>query len=223
MPESKFYRLLVLIANPDIAAKAERLLADEGVPVQYSMKVHGTASSDIINMLGLGTPEKSMIAIISPRKEASGFLRLFRKKLYLGMPNTGIAFTIPVSGGSKRLFELADIIEEDEGGVSMADEGRDSCMIIAIVDQGSSDDVMKAAKPAGATGGTVFHSRRIGGEPAVKLWGISVQEEREVVMILARNSRKKEIMDAINSACGMDSDSHGIIFSLPIADIEGIG
>lgn len=223
MHDMKFYRILILIAGHDIAEKAEALLSEEGIPVQYSMKVHGTASSEIMNMFGLGTPEKDMLVTVVPQKEAAGFLRLFRKKLYLGMPNTGIAFTIPVSGGSKRLFELVDLAENKEGDIAMAEEGRDSSMIIAIVDQGASEDVMKAARPAGATGGTVFHSRRLGEENAVKLWGISVQEEREIVMILARNSRKKEIMDAINNACGMATDSHGVVFSVPIADIEGIG
>ena len=105
----------------------------------------------------------------------------------------------------------------------MAEEGRDSCMIISIVNQGLSDEVMKAARPAGATGGTVFHSRRLGNETATKLLGISIQEEREVVMILARNSRKKEIMEAINKHCGIDSECNGIVFSVPIADIEGMG
>ena len=48
-------------------------------------------------------------------------------------------------------------------------------------------------------------------------------EEREVVMILARNSRKKEIMEAINEHCGITTECHGVVFSVPIADIEGIG
>ena len=42
-------------------------------------------------------------------------------------------------------------------------------------------------------------------------------------MILARNSRKKEIMKAINEKCGIDTESNGIVFSVPIADVEGLG
>ncbi len=223
MPEGKLYRILMLIASPDISSKAEHLLSEDGIPVQYSVKVQGTASSDIMNMLGLGTSEKIMMAAVVRQQDASAILRSFRKKLYLGMPNTGVAFTVPVSGGTATLFNFIDKAESSEGGNIMAEEGRDSCMIIAIVNQGSSDDVMKAARPAGATGGTVFHSRRLGDEKAVQRWGITIQEEREVVMILARNSRKKEIMEAINEHCGITTECHGVVFSVPIADIEGIG
>ncbi len=222
MPDpSKVYRVLMLIGSPELASKAESLLEENGLPVMYHVKAQGTASSDIMNTLGL-TPEKTMIGTMISQRDSSAMLKLFRRRLYLGMPNTGIAFTIPVSGGTKRLFSLVDGTGSNEGNESMADEDRDSCMIIAIVNQGSSDDVMKVARPAGATGGTVFHSRRVGEEKAMK-WGISIQEEREIVMILARNSRKKEIMEAINTSCGIDSDCNGVVFSVPIADIEGIG
>ena len=223
MPENKFYRILVLIANPDVALKAEKLLAESDIPVQYRIKAQGTASSEIINMFGLGTSEKTMMAMAIQQTEAPGMLRQFRKRLYLGMPNTGVAFTIPISGGGQNLFDFIDEATEPDEGGNMAEEGRDSCMIITIVNQGLSDEVMKAARPAGATGGTVFHSRRLGNETATKILGISVQEEREVVMILARNSRKKEIMEAINKHCGIDSECNGIVFSVPIADIEGMG
>ena len=225
MPEKKLYRIVILIANPDVAEKAERYLSEIDAHIQYRMNVQGTASSDIMNMFGLGTSDKTMIAMLASDKSASHMLRSFRKRLYLGMPNTGIAFTIPISGGVESIFSLVNDIESEEesGGGNMAEEGRDSCMILTIVNQGSSDDVMKAARPAGATGGTVFHSRRLGNETATKLLGISIQEEREVVLILARNSRKKEIMEAINASCGISSDAQGIVFSVPIADIEGIG
>lgn len=44
-------------------------------------------------------------------------------------------------------------------------------MIMAIVNQGYSEEVMAAAKTAGATGGTVFQSRRVGSEDTIKFGG----------------------------------------------------
>ena len=139
------------------------------------------------------------------------------------MPDTGVAFTIPITGGQNRLFENVSANAKDSGRMEVM-EDREFSMIIAIVNQGFSDAVMNAARPEGATGGTVFHSRRVENSmPGRSFWGISIQEERETVMILARNSRKKEIMKAINEKCGIDTESNGIVFSVPIADVEGLG
>ena len=49
-------------------------------------------------------------------------------------------------------------------------------IIVALVNQGYSEEVMAAARPAGAAGGTVLHSRRVGAEEALSQWGFSLQE-----------------------------------------------
>lgn len=81
---------------------------------------------------------------------------------------------------------------------------------------------MEAARPEGASGGTVFHSRRIASEETMKFWKISVQEEREVVMILARKEDKLSIMQAIGQKCGVKSEAQGVVFSLPVDESVGL-
>lgn len=224
MPDDmRYYRLICLIAKAEIANKAEGILSERGIDVEYRMLVHGTASSEVMNLLGLGTTEKVMISAIATQGSASDLLPQMRKRLYLGMPDTGVAFTIPITGGQNRLFENVTANAKDSGRTEVM-EDREFSMIIAIVNQGFSDAVMNAARPEGATGGTVFHSRRVENSmPGRSFWGIAIQEERETVMILARNSRKKEIMKAISEKCGIDTESNGIVFSVPIADVEGLG
>ncbi|MCI8697309.1 MAG: P-II family nitrogen regulator [Lachnospiraceae bacterium] len=95
-------------------------------------------------------------------------------------------------------------------------------LIMAIVNQGFSEEVMNAARPKGASGGTVFHSRRIGNQEAMKFWKISVQEEREVVLILAQKEDKLAIMQEIGRQCGMNSKAQGIVMSLPVDGIAGL-
>ena len=95
-------------------------------------------------------------------------------------------------------------------------------MIMSFVNQGFSDDVMSAAKPAGASGGTVFHSRRVENEQTLQFWGISIQPEREIVLILAPKENKTAIMRAISEKCGVGSDAHGVVISLPVDDVAGL-
>ena len=150
-----------------------------------------------------------------------------RKRLHLGMPNTGIAFTLLMSGGSGHLVQLMEGLEPEEKKRLLERNGADMTenaysLIMAIVNQGFSEEVMNAARPKGASGGTVFHSRRIGNQEAMKFWKISVQEEREVVLILSQKEDKLAIMQEIGRQCGMNSKAQGIVMSLPVDGIAGL-
>ena len=74
----------------------------------------------------------------------------------------------------------------------------------------------------GASGVTVLHSRRIGSEESMKLWGISVQQEREIILIIARKEDKRAIMQVIGKQFGMQSEANGIVLSLPVDGITGL-
>ncbi len=227
MRKKASFRLLFLIATPKLVNKAVALLKEGDIPTQYLIHGQGTASSQVMDMLGLDGVDKNILMGMMPKAFADGMLIKLRKKLHLGMPNTGIAFTLPLSGSSGRVVQLMEgleaedrprLLERRESGMTE----NEYSMIMAIVNQGFSEDVMNAARPKGASGGTGFHSRRIGYEEAMKFWKISVQEEREIVIILAQKEDKKAIMQAIGENCGMESKAQGIILSLPVDGIVGL-
>lgn len=227
MRKKASFRLLFLIATPKLVNKAVALFKEGDIPTQYLIHGQGTASSQVMDMLGLDGVDKNILMGMMPKAFADGMLIKLRKKLHLGMPNTGIAFTLLLSGSSGRVVQLMEglesedrprLLERREPGMTE----NEYSMIMAIVNQGFSEDVMNAARPKGASGGTVFHSRRIGNEEAMKFWKISVQEEREIVIILAQKEDKKAIMQAIGENCGMESKAQGIILSLPVDGIVGL-
>lgn len=221
------FRMLILIATPKLVNKGVELFKEGDVPMQYVFHAQGTASSEIMDMLGLGGIEKNILMCMMPKFFADKMLKKLQKKLHLGVPNSGIAFTIPMSSGSAQMLKMVEILQPDgertdsgKDGAEMAES--EYSMVMAIVNQGFSEEVMDAAKPMGATGGTVFHSRRVGNENKRKFWGISVQQEREVVMILARKEDKLAIMQAIGKKCGVQSKAQGIVLSLPVDGTAGM-
>lgn len=218
--------MLFLIATPKLVHKAVDLFKEGMIPVQYIMHAQGTASSEIMDMLGLGGVEKDLMLCMLPKVLADKMLKKLRSRLHLGMPNTGIAFTVVMSscsGHMVRLMESSKPQEEERPGREDWEEMENGySAVMAIVNQGFSEEVMNAARPVGATGGTVFHSRRVGSEEAMKFWGISIQQEREVVLILAKKENKKAIMQEINKKCGMQTDANGIVLSLPVDEIIGV-
>lgn len=95
--------------------------------------------------------------------------------------------------------------------------------IFCIVNAGFSDAVMDAAKKFGARGGTVIRARGTANPEAEKLFGISVQPEKEIVMILVDATIKNDILHALYTAVGLDTPGQGIAFSLPVDQAIGLG
>ena len=221
------FRMLLLIATPKLVNKGVELFQEGDVPILHVFHAQGTASSEIMDMLGLGGVEKNILMSMLPKMFADKMLKKLQKKLHLGMPNSGIAFTIPMSSGSAQIVKMIEVLQTGEEQTRSERDETDMAesefsMIMAIVNQGFSEEVMDAAKPVGATGGTVFHSRRAGNENKLKFWGISVQAEREIVLILARKEDKLNIMQAIGRKCGINSKAQGLVLSLPVDGTAGM-
>ncbi|MBO5037549.1 MAG: transposase [Clostridia bacterium] len=218
------FRVLFLIASQKLGLKAQDLFLANHLPMQYHVLGKGTASGEIIDILGLGEIEKTIIVSMMQREKASEMLAQLKNRLYLGTPNTGIAFTLPISGGSGAAVRLMKNAESENYPERTEEKRMNNkhVMIMAFVNQGFSEEVMAAAKPAGAGGGTVFHSRRVSSEESRQIWGITIQQEREVVLILADDDKKVPIMQAITEKCGVQSDAHGIVVSLPVDEVAGL-
>ena len=194
--------------------------------MQYHSRGQGTASSEIMDMLGLGSIEKTIVMSMMPKFFADKILEKLHSTLHFGYPNTGVAFTVPISGGSSQMVKLLDSMQEkisDENAEKGKKDGEcEYTMIMAIVNQGYSEEVMATAKTDGATGGTVFQSRRVGSEDTIKFWGITIQPEREMVLILSQKESKLEIMNSIGKSCGIQSEAQGVVFSLPADNMIGL-
>ena len=221
------YSMMCLITTPKLVDKATELFQEEHIPMQYQFYAQGTATSEIMDMLGLGSVDKVIHLTMMNKSMAEEMLIKLKRALHLGMPNSGVAFTITLTGGTAGIIKLMENMHSAQGAHSEERKmnGMNEnkyAMIMAFVNQGFSDETMSAACAAGARGGTVFHSRRVGNDEIMKFWGITIQQEREIVLILARKQDKGEIMKAINEKCGLQSEAHGVVVSLPVDNVVGL-
>lgn len=219
------FRILMLIADTRLTEKAIGVFEAGHLPIQYQFSAHGTASSDIMDIIGLGGIEKNALVSILPKRFADKMLDKLSAELKLTQKNSGIAFTIPLNGINALIMKMGQHIENlqtTEYEVKKNMQETKYTMIAVIVNQGFSEDVMHAARAAGATGGTVFHNRCIVNEETKNFWGLGVQEEKETVVILASTENKLDIMKAISESCGMHSEAQGIVLSMPIDAMIGL-
>ncbi len=94
--------------------------------------------------------------------------------------------------------------------------------IFCIVNSGYSDAVMDAAKKFGARGGTVMSGRGTANPNAEKLFGITVEPEKDIVMIVVPTEDKDKILNALYEEVGLNSAGQGIAFSLPVDGTVGL-
>ena len=59
-------------------------------------------------------------------------------------------------------------------------------------------------------------------ELAKKYLGVSLVEEKEVILIVTKSREKNQIMRAIMEQTGLDSKERTIVFSLPVTSVAGI-
>lgn len=224
-------KLLVVIVDREKGKKLAEILHEEHVHFQYITSGVGTANSEILDLLGLGGVEKTVAICLEVEAHAPLLMDRLHSSLKLDRPGHGIAFTMPLSGVcsivSHRLTKEMQQARErlhhelEKEVEKMTTEAKQD-LIIAVVNQGFSDDLMDAAKTAGATGGTILHAHRIGIDDSAKFLGISVQAEKEIVAIITRREEKMPIMRAINQACGVQTEARGIVFSMPVDSIAGL-
>lgn len=95
-------------------------------------------------------------------------------------------------------------------------------MIFCIVNDGYSEQVMNAARNVGARGGTVLHAKGTANVGAEKLFGITIQPEKEIVMILVESGIKENVLHALYKEAGLQTAGQGIAFTLPVEDVVGL-
>ena len=221
------FRIFFLITTPKLADKAEKTFKRNQLPFQYRFNGEGTASSEIMDMLGLGSTDKSVLMGVMPTDIANAMLQKLRAELRMSAVNSGIAFTVPLNGANNFMVRVMNqSLDAYTNSSARKDElvmGKTKHVLVtAIVNRGFSSDVMAAAREGGAKGGTIIHSRQSLTEETAGFWGTSVQDEKEIVMILSDEQNKLSIMQNISAKCGIQSKAKGIVMSMPIDAVIGI-
>ena len=257
LPRSKMptLKLMIFIVDWHRAHIISDVFVEEKVRFHFISRGMGTASSEILDLLGIGAGDKAVIFCLEQKVGISVLMKEVRKKFGFHSPGQGIAFTIPLSAiNDPILLVFKQSIHKNEkiaaelglkslearprdaarpegeggdmaGGSSLNGIASDAIAhdhIVSIVNQGYSDEFMNTAREAGASGGTVINARGQAHEGAVKFFGISVQDEKEMILILTSRDKKVNIMRAVCEAHGLNSKAQGIVFSLPVDSVMGL-
>ena len=199
------------------------------------LRGEGTASSEILELFGLGETEKDVVLMFVGADFASETLDFINRKMNLEEIGKGIAFTVNINGiGGLRTLRLLSGIKVNlkpdakipvpiiwsEEDLEM--ESSDQDLIITIVERGFAGEVMDAAKAAGAIGGTILHARGAGIHETEKFLGVTIQPEKDLVMNLIPRSIRAAVIRSICEKAGLKQPGKGICFSIPVNQVAGM-
>ncbi|MDC0611608.1 P-II family nitrogen regulator [Vibrio sp.] len=97
-------------------------------------------------------------------------------------------------------------------------------LIIAFVEDTKTEQVLDAAREAGATGATVINNARGEGVNKKKTFlGLTLEVQRDVVLFVVEEHLARHILETIDNVGEFDSESgQGIAFQIDIEDVVGI-
>ena len=95
-------------------------------------------------------------------------------------------------------------------------------VIFAIVNAGFAEVAMEVARDNGARGGTIINARGVAREQEAAFFGITIQPEKEILMMVVEKDIKDKVLNALYSQMGMAKQAKGIAFSLPVSDVAGL-
>ena len=210
--------LMVMIFNKKLEKKYKFLLQWNKIKYNVLLYGTGTASSSVLEYFGLNEIRRDVVLSILPYNLSKYILKQLDQKFKMDEPGNGIAFTIPISSSTKNMLDAYKEYDVEETIM----EESNKHLIVTIASEGYAEDVMNAAKKAGATGGTTLNGRGLETDKIIKFLGISIEPEKDVVLILADENIKNKIMDSILESCGLKTMGRGICFSLPVSHVVGI-
>ncbi|MBO4889260.1 MAG: hypothetical protein J5589_13255 [Firmicutes bacterium] len=219
MPDQQDIMLLYSITDRGKGPLLLEELKKRGIRNHFICLGIGTATSDMMDIIGLGTSDKDLIFSFGLRVQAERFVEEVAGSIDQIGRGRGIIMLIPLNSISKL---TATILQKQAGGITMdrdtlsAESKSRRSLILIAVNAGYTDDVMQAARKAGATGGTLIKGRLTGVEELALEFGVELEQERELITILASEEHRDDILNTVNSSFGLRSKAQGIVCSIPV-------
>lgn len=214
---NKRIMMILSIVGRDKGNKLIEELKKMDIRVNFQTVGFGTAPTEMMDIFGLGTNDKDIVISLGAEAKVKEMMANFGTTFESHSKYGGLMIILDLVAAGRILTEILhfDITKNtEEGNGTMKNEHHNNLIVISV-NEGYSDDVMHVARKAGATGGTVIKGRLADIEQFAELPDTSVDEEREMLCILAPLKVCNQIMADVNKAFGLTSPANGMVFALP--------
>lgn len=227
----KSIKLAAAIVNRGAGNRAAAIFHTYNHEILLAVRGHGTASSAVMDCLGLDEPEKDLVLGLSSKAGADRMLRALGREMEFCKPGHGIAFTLSLTGISFAAMDILSRHEDQTGPNSRPAEHKEDIpmtnshsyeLIASVIHTDLSAPVMEAARKAGCQGGTLIKAREIGSDAGKKLFGMTLSQEKAILLILTLTSLRAPILKSICETVMKETGEHAVAISLPVDAVEGL-
>ncbi len=202
-----------------------RLYETYGISCQFISLGRGTASSELLDVLGFGGTERSVLLSLGEEGLINRLMYELHEGLTENLSCKGIVFDMPLTGLNQIMAVLLKNqaqAQRQEGEYKLEKAGKNSLILVAA-NQGHTAEIMNTARAAGARGGTIVRSRWAGPEDTEKYYGFQVQAEKEIIAIVASAETRNAIMETVNRKHGLKTEAGAMICSVGIDQTVRLG
>ena len=224
-------KLAAAIVNRGAGNRAASIFHTYNHEILLAVRGHGTASSAVMDCLGLDEPEKDLVLGLSTQSGADRLLHALGREMEFYKPGHGIAFTLSLTGISLAAMDiLSRHKDQDAKNNDTAEHMEDIPManahsyelIASVIHTDLATPVMEAARKAGCQGGTLIKAREIGTDASKKLFGLTLSQEKAILLILTPTDLRHPILKAICETVMKETGEHAVAISLPVDAVEGL-
>ena len=223
MTNLKQLTLIASIVERGSATKLTKLYTEHQVFTHFRCEGTGTATSEIMDILGLRSSEKDIVLSITALGTARELMGKLNGDLRGAVPGRGIAFSLPLAGVSNLVAAVIGSRTKLEKETEVEDMQQKSSLVLVTVNQGFTDVVMDTAKKAGARGGTIIRGRWVDNENFEALSGFAGQEEKEIILIVVPKEIRNAVMEAINEKHGLQTKVGAMVCAMGVDEMVHLG
>lgn len=214
------FSLIMSIVPHDKGEKLTKAAVKAGCGGGSVLMGRSLAKSNLAAVLGIGETTKDLIYTVVESEKKSTIINAILESTENEKHGFGELFTLDVDNLMKAGLTAGNL----DGGENMSESNTKSRdMITVIVNKGYADDVMFAARKAGASGGTVINARGTAREDDAKFFGVHIVPEKDMLVIVVESEKKAAVMNAIGELKCLKEPGMGIAFSSPVADFTLLG
>ena len=237
------FSLIISLVPHDRGEKLTRAAVSAGCGGGTVLMGRGLSKSNLAAILGTGETTKDLIYMVVESEKKSAIMGAIVEASKNEKADFGCLFTLDVDSLMKAGSLPADSANPDSKGDEKMNETENSAvvdkktsvvealetttksrdMITVIVNKGYADDVMFAARKAGATGGTVINARGTAREDDAKFFGVHIVPEKDMLVIVVESEKKAAVLEAIKEVKCLKEPGMGIAFSSPVGDFVTLG